>query len=145
MTVTQLSLFVENRRGAVRGAVDVLAGAGVDIATLSLADTSEFGILRLVVKDPGRAKEALVAAGYVVNVAEVLPVEVDDRAGGLAAVLDRIDQAGVAVEYLYAFAVPPKKGKAVLILRFADGPQARKALDAAGAKVLTAEELFAGR
>jgi hypothetical protein len=142
MTVTQLSLFVENRRGAVRAAVGVLAREGIDIATLSLADTSEFGILRIVVRDPARARSALEAAGVVVNAAEVLPVEVADRPGGLAAVLERIDAAGLELEYLYAFAAPPHPGRAVLLLRFADPAAARAALAAAGATVLSAEQLF---
>jgi hypothetical protein len=145
MTVTQLSVFVENRRGAVRAAVDVLARAGVDIATLSLADTSEFGILRLVVKDPARAQAALQGAGIVVNAAEVLPVEVADEAGGLAAVLERVERAGLELEYLYAFAAPPHRGRAVLLLRFAEPDRARAALAAAGATVLTAEALFGSR
>jgi hypothetical protein len=143
MHVTQLSLFLENRRGAVRALVDLLAEAGVDIATLSLADTSEFGILRLVVRDTARARAALDAAGVVVNEAEVLPVEVEDRPGGLARVLAAVDEAGLAIEYLYAFASPPKAGRAVLLLRFADPARARSALSAAGATVLDAEALFA--
>jgi hypothetical protein len=145
MRVTQLSVFVENRRGAVRSAVDVLAQAGVDVAALSLADTSEFGILRLVVRDPPAARAALEAAGLVVNEAEVLPVEVEDRPGGLADALARIDAAGLEIEYLYAFPAPRRPGRAVLLVRFADEARARAALTEAGFAPLTAEELLARR
>jgi hypothetical protein len=145
MNVTQLSVFVENRRGAVRSAVAALSEAGVDIATLTLADTSEFGILRLVVKDPRRAREALAAAGLVANAVEVLPVEVDDRPGGLARVLERVEAAGLEIEYLYAHAAPPHPGRAVLLFRFADAERARAALAGAGARLLSAEELFERR
>lgn len=145
MKVVQLSTFLENRMGAVRGPIEALANAGIDVATLTLADTSEFGILRLVVKDHERAKSVLEKAGYVVNVAELLPVEVDDRAGGLAQVLERIDRSGIAIEYLYAFASPPTPGKAVLLFRYEDPLAARRALTSWGVKVLSAEELFAKR
>jgi hypothetical protein len=145
MRVTQLSLFVENRRGAVRAAVDVLAKAGVDVASLSLADTSEFGILRLVVRDPARARAALEAAGVVVNEAEVMALEVDDRAGGLAEALAAVDQAKLEIEYLYAFPTIRPSGRAVLLVRFADEAQAREALVAAGLVPLSAEQLFERR
>jgi hypothetical protein len=145
MRVTQLSLFVENRRGAVRAAIDVLAKAGVDVASLSLADTSEFGILRLVVRDPARARAALEGAGVVVNEAEVIALEVVDRAGGLAEALAAVDQAGLEIEYLYAFPTLRPSGRAVLLVRFADEAQAREALVAAGLTPLSAEELFERR
>jgi len=145
MRVTQLSLFVENRRGAVRTAIDVIAKAGVDVASLSLADTSEFGILRLVVRDPARARTALEGAGVVVNEAEVMALEVDDRAGGLAEALAAVDQAGLEIEYLYAFPTLRPSGRAVLLVRFADEAQAREALVAAGLTPLSAEELFERR
>jgi hypothetical protein len=144
MRVTQLSVFVENRRGAVRAAVDVLANAGVDVASLALADTSEFGILRLVVRDPALARAALERAGVVVNEAEVMAIEVPDRAGGLAEALAAIDQAGLEIEYLYAFPAL-RSGRAVLLVRFADEAGARAALTAAGVAPLSAEALFERR
>ena len=145
MKVFQLSTFLENRMGAVKGPLEALAAARIDVATLALADTSEFGILRLVVKDHEAAKKVLEAAGYVVNVAELLPVEVEDKAGALAAVLERVDRAGLAIEYLYAFSAPPSPGKAVLLFRYEDATAARRALTSWGVKVLAADELFAKR
>src|SRR5919206_1112018 len=116
----QLSLFLEHRPGQLRAPCGAVGQAGVDILTMSLADTAQFGILRLIVKDPDRAREVLERTGAVVNVAEVAPVEVDDRPGGLAAALAAIEQAGLGVEYMYAFAAGPRPGKAAIIFRFED-------------------------
>ena len=104
MKIRQLSLFLENRPGQLRFPCKVLGDAGIDILTMSLADTAQFGILRLIVKDWQRAKEVLEAAGVVVNVTEVLAVDVPDRPGGLASVLEAFEKAGVGVEYMYACA-----------------------------------------
>ncbi len=98
MRLHQLSLFLENRPGQLRAPCQVLAQAGIDILTTSLADTAQFGILRLVVRDWQKAKAALEAAGMVVNVAEVVPVEVDDRPGGLLSALSARDRAGLGIE-----------------------------------------------
>jgi hypothetical protein len=142
MRLHQLSLFLENRPGQLRAPCQVLAQAGVDILTTSLADTAQFGILRLVVRDWQKAKAALEAAGMVVNVTEVVPVEVEDRPGGLLAALSAVDQAGLGIEYMYAFAAGTKAGKAAVVLRFQDVARAEKALQQAGLKVLPEEELL---
>ncbi|MBI5068113.1 MAG: amino acid-binding protein [Deltaproteobacteria bacterium] len=142
MRLHQLSLFLENRPGQLRAPCQVLAQAGVDILTTSLADTAQFGILRLVVRDWQKAKAALEAAGMVVNVTEVVPVEVEDRPGGLLAALSAIDQAGLGIEYMYAFAAGTKAGKAAVVLRFQDVGKAEKALLEAGIRVLAEEELL---
>jgi hypothetical protein len=138
----QLSLFLENRPGQLRAPCEALGQAGVDILTMALADTAQFGILRLIVKDPDRAREVLERTGAVVNVAEVAPIEVDDRPGGLAAALAAIEQAGLGVEYMYAFAAGPRAGKAAIIFRFEDMAAAVGALRARGLRVLEAEELL---
>jgi hypothetical protein len=138
----QLSLFLENRPGQLRAPCEALGQAGVDILTMALADTAQFGILRLIVKDPDRAREVLERTGAVVNVAEVAPIEVDDRPGGLAAALAAIEQAGLGVEYMYAFAAGPRAGKAAVIFRFEDMAAAVGALRARGLRVLEAEELL---
>ena len=142
MRLHQLSLFLENRPGQLRAPCQALAQAGIDILTTSLADTAQFGILRLVVRDWGRAKEVLEQAGMVVNVTEVVPVEVEDRPGGLLAALSAIDQAGLGIEYMYAFAAGTKAGKAAVVLRFQDVARAEKALQQAGIRVLAEEELL---
>ncbi len=142
MKLMQLSLFVENRPGQLKGPCEALAKAGIDILTLSLADTAQFGILRVIVRDWERARDVLKKEGMVVNVAEVIPVEVDDRPGGLAELLGTMEHEGLDVEYMYAFAVSPK-GKASLIFRFEKPDEALKVLRQKGVRVLQAEELLA--
>jgi hypothetical protein len=139
----QLSLFLENRPGQLRAPCEALGKAGIDILTMSLADTAQFGILRLLVRDWSRAKEVLEAAGSVVNVAEVVPIEVDDRPGGLAAALAAIEEAGLGVEYMYAFAAGPRPGKSAIVFRFEHPEGALDAVKARGLKVLDADELLA--
>ena len=131
MKLTQLSLFVENRPGQLVRPCRVLADAGVSILTLSLADTGEFGILRLIVVRTPAARAALTAAGLVVHVTEVIALEVPDRPGGLAEVLATIDAAGVGIEYMYAFTYG-REGRAILVFRFDDPDSAVPALLAAG-------------
>jgi hypothetical protein len=141
--IRQLSLFLENRPGQLRFPCKVLGDAGIDILTMSLADTAQFGILRLVVKDWQRAREVLEAAGVVVNVTEVLAVDVPDRPGGLAAVLEAFEKAGVGVEYMYAFASRERGRHATLLFRLEDPDRAAKLLEAAGVKLVASDELFA--
>jgi hypothetical protein len=143
MKLQQLSLFLENRPGQLRAPCQALAEAGVDILTLSLADTAQFGILRLIVKDFDRARQVLEKAGMVVNVTEVLAVEVENHPGGLAQVLSHMEQAGLAIEYLYAFALGARPRTAALIFRFERPDEALLALRARGVRVLEAEELLA--
>ncbi len=142
MKLMQLSLFVENRPGQLKAPCEALARAGIDILTLSLADTAQFGILRVIVRDWERARDALKKEGMVVNVAEVIPVEVDDRPGALAELLGTMETEGLDVEYMYAFAVSPR-GKASLIFRFEKPDDALRVLRQKGVRVLQAEELMA--
>jgi len=144
MKLRQLSLFLENRPGQLRVPVKVLGDAGIDILTMSLADTQQFGILRLVVKDWERARRLLEAAGIVVNVTEVLAVDVPDRPGGLAEVLEAFEKAAVGIEYMYAFAASRERGKdATLVFRLADPDRAATVLASHGVKLVSSEELFA--
>jgi hypothetical protein len=141
MKIHQLSVFVENRPGHLIAPCRVLAEAGVNIVTLSLAETQAFGVLRLVVRDWQKARQALEQAGIAVSVTEVLAVEVDDRPGGLVQVLDVLEKAGINVEYMYAVAT--KLGeKAVLVLRFDDPDAALAALSASPVNVLGNAALF---
>jgi hypothetical protein len=142
MKVRQLSLFLENRPGQLRVPCKVLGDAGIDILTMSLADTQQFGILRLVVKDWQRAKKVLEEAGSVVNVTEVLAVDVPDRPGGLASVLEAFEKASLSVEYMYAFTARERGKYATLMVRMEDPDAAAKALEAAGVKLVSPDELF---
>lgn len=141
MKLNQLSVFLENRPGALTAPCRALAAAGVNLVTLSVADTREFGILRLIVRDWAQAKQILEASGCVVRVTEVLAVEVADRPGGLADLLDVFERAGLNVEYMYAFSV--KQGdRGLLVFRFAQPDAAVAALRAAGVVVVDELELF---
>jgi hypothetical protein len=122
MKLHQLSVFSENRPGHMIAPCRLLAGEGIDIRALTLADTQRYGILRMIVSDWERARALLERAGAVVNVTEVVAVEVPDRPGGLAGVLELFEGTGINIEYMYAF--PFVRGeKAVLIFRF-DQPDA---------------------
>ncbi len=142
MKLQQLSLFLENRPGQLRAPCDALAAAGIDLLTMSLADTAQFGILRFIVRDPEAAKKVLEEIGMVAKVTEVVPVEVENRPGGLAAVLAAIEDAGLGVEYMYDFGAASGGGKAAIIFRFDDPDAALMALEAAGVRVLDSEELL---
>ena len=142
MKLQQLSLFLENRPGQLREPVDVLAKAGIDLLTMSLADTAQFGILRFIVRKPEEARRVLEAAGLVARTTDVVAVEVEDRPGGLAAVIDVIDEGGLGVEYMYDFGAASRTGKAAIVFRFEDPDTAVATLKAAGVKMLESEELL---
>lgn len=143
MKLRQLSLFLENRPGALRLPCQVLGQAGIDILTMSLADTQQFGILRVVVKDDERARKVLEESGAVVKVTDVLAVEVPDRAGGLADMLGVFEGTGLSIEYIYPLVAGHRGKTAVLILRVEDPDRAAALLRARNVRVLTREEAFA--
>ncbi len=135
MKIHQLSLFLENKPGQMTAPCRLLADAGVNIRTLTLADTQHFGILRLVVSDWRRGRELLEQAGYAVNVTEVVAVEVDDSPGGLCGLIEALDGSGVNIEYMYAFTFG-RHGRAVLIFRFDNPDAAIERLRVSGVSVL---------
>ena len=143
MKIHQLSLFLENKPGQMIGPCRLLAGAGVNIRTLTLADTEQFGILRLIVSDWQAALRLLKDAGYVVNVTEVVAVEVADRPGGLAEVLEVLQQSGANIEYMYAFTFG-RENRAVLLFRFDKPDAAIQRLQAAGVSVVESAEVYKG-
>lgn len=140
MRIRQISIFLENRPGQLSTICRDLADAGINIATLSLADTADFGIVRMIVDDHEKAKDVLAEKGHVVNVREVIAVCVPDRPGGMAEVMQVLDKAGVNIEYSYAFAFH-KGEKAVLVFRFSDNAKAESALKAAGYTTLGEDEV----
>ena len=142
MKIHQLSLFLENKPGQMIEPLRILAAAGIGIHTLSLADTQHFGLLRLIVSDWDQGRSVLEQAGYLVNVAEVVAVEVADRPGGLAGVLELMEGSGINVEYMYAFTFG-REDKAVLIFRFDQPDAAIGHLRAAGVNVVEDVELGA--
>ena len=140
MQIRQISIFLQNKPGQLSQICRDLAEADLNIATLSLADTSDFGIVRMIVDDHEKAKEVLTAKGHAVNVREVVAVCVPDRPGGMAEVMAAVDTAGVNVEYSYAFAFH-RGEKAVLVFRFDDNAKAERALAEAGFLTLPEEEV----
>ncbi|WP_242392686.1 amino acid-binding protein [Anaeromyxobacter oryzisoli] len=143
MQIRQLSLFLENKPGQLRIPAKVLGDAGIDILTMSLADTHQFGILRLVVKDTDRARAVLEDAGVVVNVTDVLAVDVPDRPGGLASVLEAFENAGLGIEYMYPFATRERGRYATLLFRLEDPAKAASLLQQHGVRLVSPAELFA--
>ena len=141
MKIHQVSVFLENKPGQLRTACDVLAKAGISMVTLSLADTAQFGILRLIVQDWQKAKTVLEKAGCVVKITEVLALEVADQPGGLSRILEIVDGAGLNIEYMYAFT--EKRGdRAMLVFRFTNPDAALKVLQAGGINPIDTVKLF---
>ncbi len=141
MKLKQLSVFLENKPGRLRELCAVLAENGISIITLSLADTEQFGILRLIVKDYDKAKALLEEKGFVAKLTDVIAVEVKDEPGGLSDILKIEEKSGISVEYMYAFTI--KSGEnAVLLFRFDDMDKAVAALQSAGLNVLDSVELY---
>lgn len=141
MRIPQLSVFIENKPGRLSVPCKLLADAGINIVTLSLADTEHFGILRLVVREWQRAREVLQAAGLIVAVTEVLALEVADRPGGLAELLEVFAGAGISVEYMYAFTAR-LGNRAVLVFRFDDLDAAITALTRSGVNPVSPIHLY---
>jgi len=141
MKVEQISIFIENKSGRLAEITRILGESGINIRALSLADTSDFGILRLIVNDVETANKVLREKGFTVNKTEVVAVEVPDRPGGLGAILQALDSAQINVEYMYAF-VERCGGNAVIIFRFDEADKAISALKANNFSVLAGERLY---
>jgi hypothetical protein len=141
MKLKQLSLFLENKPGALSAPVKILADAGINILTLSIAEARQFGILRLLVRDWKAAKDLLEKHGLVVKVTDVLAIEVANRPGGLAEVLPALEEAGINLEYMYAFTLK-RDSKGLLLLRFDDPDKAIEALQRRKINVVGSAELF---
>ena len=140
MQIRQISIYLENTPGHLSAICRALADADINIATLSLADTSDFGIVRMIVDDHERARQVLADKGFPVSVREVVAVCVPDRPGGMAEVMAALDVAGVNIEYSYAFAFH-RGDKAVLVFRFDDADKAAKALAISGFTTLAEKDL----
>ena len=140
MKLTQLSVFLENKPGQISLPCKALAKAGINILTLSLSDTQQFGILRLIVRDWRKARTVLEQAGCVVNLTEVVALEVDDRPGGLAELLELIEREGINIEYMYAFTFG-RNEKAVMVFRFDDPDKALEVLRLNNVNILGSVDL----
>lgn len=141
MKAQQISIFLENRAGRLGAVTGLLDEQGINIRALSLADTSDFGILRLIVDKPDQAQIVLKENNFTFSMTEVVAVEVPDRPGGLAGVLRMLDDAKINLEYMYAF-FEKTSDQAVLIFRFDNIDAAIAVLLKKGIHILKSEELF---
>ncbi len=141
MSVRQISVFVENQTGLLSEVTTLLADNDINLRALSIADTSEFGILRIIVEDVDKAASILKENGFTYTVTQVLAVSMKDKSGGLAEILKVLAGAKISLEYAYAFLLQ-KPGEACLIIRVPDNAAAEAALKAAGVGIATQEELF---
>ncbi|MDH3391912.1 MAG: ACT domain-containing protein [Desulfobulbaceae bacterium] len=140
MKVDQLAVFLENKSGRLAAITKALSDNSINIRALSVADTADFGILRLIVDDIDKATRVLKEGGFTVGKTDVIAVEVADKPGGLARVLSVLHEAGLNVEYMYAF-VKKSAENAVLIFRFDDPDIAITILQNAGIRILTGQEV----
>jgi hypothetical protein len=141
MKVDQISIFLENKSGRLAEVTKVLGNAGINVRALSLADTSDFGILRLIVNDSAKAVDVLKQNQFTVSMTQVVAVEVSDRPGGLAHILDILQKENINVEYMYAF-VERSSDNAVIIFRFDDIDKAIKTLTGKGITVLEGKKVY---
>jgi hypothetical protein len=140
MSVKQISVFIENKKGALAACTRYIADNGINIRALSIADTQDFGILRIICDDPKQTDSILKNGGYITTVTDVLATEIADKPGSMATILEVLADAHVIVEYTYAFLAPD--GHAYMIFRVDDNAVASAALAGAGIKTANQEDLF---
>ena len=138
MYIKQLSIFIENKVGRLQAIMDTLSENGINIRALSIAETTEFGILRIITPDVEKAKKVLREVDVISKITDVIAVYIDDQAGGLAKMLKCITAAEVNVEYMYAF-LGRTEGKALMVLKADDEAKAEKALIASGMELASPE------
>lgn len=141
MLIKQISIFVENKPGRLSNITNILKNNNIDIRALSIADTKDFGILRIIVNDPEKACNVLKDEECTVTITDVLAVGVSDAPGGLSVVMDTLYNNSISVEYMYAF-VSKSEDIAYVILRVADNQKAAAVLTSAGIKLLTSKEIY---
>ncbi len=141
MQAQQISIFLENKAGRLSEVTKILADAGVNIRALALADTSDFGVLRLIVDDNAKAEDALKKGGFTVKKTPVVAALVNDRPGGLYGILDLLTKAGVNVEYMYAF-VAQSGNNAIMIFRFDKIDEAVALLSGNGVEIIDGNRLY---
>ena len=138
--LNQISVFVENKTGRLASVMKVLTDNNIDIRAMTIADTTDFGILRVIVDDTAKAKEALDEIGVIAKATDVIAVYIDDKTGGLASILKLITDAEISVEYMYAF-LSRDEGKALMVLKADDETAAEKVLSENGVALLDPKKL----
>ncbi len=141
MKVEQISIFLENKFGRLSEVARLLGSAGVNIRTLTISDSSDFGILRCIVNDNEKAVRILKENGITVSKTEVVAVEVPDKPGGLAQVLSYLEQGKINVEYMYAF-LEHRSDDAIIIFRFDDNDSAIRVLSEHGVKIISGKKVY---
>jgi hypothetical protein len=141
MPIKQISVFLENKCGRLADVTGAISANGINIRAFSVADTSDFGILRLIVNRPDDAVNVLREGGFTVSMTEVLAVQIPDRPGGLAGVLELMQEAGVNIEYLYAFSARISKD-ALAVFRVENSSVAEQLIAGKGIRVLSGEEVY---
>jgi hypothetical protein len=139
--VKQISVFLENKSGRLAAVTRVLGSSDIDISALSIADTTDFGILRIIVNDPDKATKVLKENGFTVRSTDVVAISVPDKPGGLAGVLEILERESIGIEYTYAF-VGKIEGEALVILRPDNPKKAFEVLKENNVKVLSAEDVY---
>jgi hypothetical protein len=141
MFIKQISIFLENKSGRLAEVTKALGEKNIDISALSIADTTDFGILRIIVNNPDTAEKILKEEGFAVSVSDVLAIGVADEPGGLSKALSSLNENNIGIEYMYAF-VSKTEDEALVILRVEDPERAVKVLKTYGIKVLTPSEVY---
>ena len=142
MTLEQISIFIENKAGSLEEVCRVLADGDINLRALSVADTQDFGILRILVENTEKAVEILKNNGYICKTNEVIAVEIPDKPGGMADIMSIVSVPEVSVEYAYAFATHKENDSAYMIFRVSGTEKAVELLKAAGIESFSKEELF---
>lgn len=140
MSIKQLTVFVQNKKGTVVSVTEKLSENGINLRALSIAETQDFGMLRLIVNDENAAEKVLEEAGYLIKVIDVVGVKIGDEPGKLTEALDVLDKADINVEYLYAFMARTEK-HAYVVLRVEDNAMAENALTSAGFKMISEADI----
>ncbi|MEG0229925.1 MAG: ACT domain-containing protein [Oscillospiraceae bacterium] len=141
MFIKQISIFVENKKGRLAEITKILSDNDIDIRALSIADTKDFGILRLIVNKPEQAATALKEAGLTVSITNVIAVAVDDKTGALAGLMEKISTTELSIEYMYAF-IGSNNGKAYIILRVDDNEKSVEIFSKNGIVVVCEKEIY---
>lgn len=141
MKIRQISVFIENKSGRLSDVMNLLKIENINIRALSLADTSDFGILRLIVNNPDKAYKSLKAKDFTVGLTDVIAVAVDDNPGGLAYVLDILKKHDISVEYMYAY-VGYSIETAIMIFRFEETDKTLEILEKEKLRILSEEEIY---
>ncbi len=140
MKIRQLSIFLENKKGRLFEVSDILAKNGINIRALNIAETDDFGVLRLVVDHPDNALDLLKSSGFVANTTDIVAVEIDDKPGGLSIVLKTLAQADINVEYMYGF-VEKRSNNAIMVFRFESPENAIKVLKGANIVIINESDI----